>query len=231
GTLFAPDRWSAQPTLVVDHHISNTGFGDIDCIVPTASSTCELLVSVIDALGADISADAATCLLCGILTDTIGLRTPSTSAATLDVAARLVRAGADIGAIARRVFQSRPLASLRLEGRVLDRLTLHGPFVISYLTLSDLAELGAVAEDGRGIVQTLGTAAEPLAVALLRERDDGWFDVSLRAKAGTDLVPAAAALGGGGHALAAGARTPGPLDAALGAVRRVLSEHVQSVRA
>lgn len=226
GTLYAPDAWAAQPTLVIDHHLSNTGFGQVDCIVPAASSTCEILVDVIDALGAPIAPEAATCLLCGIMTDTIGFRTPSTTARTLRAAERLVGAGANIGDIARRVFLSRPLAALHLEGRVLDRLAAHGPFVVSYLTLADMTELGAAPEDGRGIVQAMATAAEPLAVALVRERADGTFDVSLRAKGGVDLTAAARSLGGGGHALAAGARTAGPLDAALDAVRRALSAHV-----
>lgn len=226
GTLHAADTWAAQPTLVIDHHISNTGFGDVDCIVPSASSTCEILLAVADALGVPLNLEAATCLLCGIVTDTIGFRTPSTSAATLASAGRLVAAGADLAEVARRVFLSRPLAGLRLEGRALDRLVMDGPFAISWLSLSDFEGLGAAPEDGRGIVQTLATAVEPLAVALLRERHDGTFDVSLRAKGAVDLVPAARALGGGGHALAAGGRTPGPLPAALDAVRQALAKHV-----
>ncbi|MBK6768411.1 MAG: DHH family phosphoesterase [Ardenticatenales bacterium] len=226
GTLHAADTWAAQPTLVIDHHISNTGFGDVDCIVPSASSTCEILLAVADALGVQLSTEAATCLLCGIVTDTIGFRTPSTSAATLAAASRLVADGADLADVARRVFLSRPLAGLRLEGRALDRVVMDGPFAISWLSLSDFEGLGAAPEDGRGIVQALATAVEPLAVALLRERHDGTFDVSLRAKGTVDLVPAARALGGGGHALAAGGRTPGPLPAALDAVRQALAAHV-----
>lgn len=226
GTLHAADTWAAQPTLVIDHHVSNTGFGDVDCIVPSASSTCEILLAVADALGVPLTVEAATCLLCGIVTDTIGFRTPSTSSATLASAGRLVADGADLAEVARRVFLSRPLAGLRLEGRALDRLVMDGPFAISWLSLSDFEGLGAAPEDGRGIVQTLATAVEPLAVALLRERHDGTFDVSLRAKGAVDLVPAARALGGGGHALAAGGRTPGPLPAALDAVRQSLAKHV-----
>lgn len=228
GTLYDA-AWSAQPTLVIDHHVSNTGFGDIDCIVATRAATCEILVDVVAALGAPLSADAATCLLCGIVTDTLGFRTPSTTPDTLAAAGALMRAGADLTLVMRRAFLSRPLATLRLEGRALERMEAHGPFVLSWLTLADFEALGAAPEDGRGIVQTLATADEPVAVALLRERHDGLFDVSLRATGGVSLVAAAAALGGGGHALAAGGRTAGPLAAALAAVRAALDAHVMAV--
>lgn len=226
GTLHTAASWAAQPTLVIDHHVSNTGFGDVDCILPRASSTCEILLAVVDALGATLTPAAATCLLCGIVTDTIGFRTPATTAATLAAASQLMADGADLAEVSRHVFLSRPLASLRLEGLALERLAMDGVFAVSWLSLADFEALGAAPEDGRGIVQTLATAVEPLAVALVRERHDGTFDVSLRAKGAVNLVPAAQALGGGGHALAAGGRTPGPLPAALEAVRRALAMHV-----
>ncbi len=226
GTLYDAASWAAQPTLVIDHHVSNPGFGDVDCIVPDKAATCEILVDVAAALGASVSAEAATCLLCGLVTDTIGFRTPSTTAGTLAAAGRLMDAGAELAAVMHHAFLSRPLVTLQLEGRALSRMTVDGPFALSWLTLADFDELGAAPEDGRGIVHALAAAAEPTAVALLRERHDHSFDVSLRTSRPVDLVPAAAALGGGGHARAAGGRTAGPLESAVQAVRTALRDHV-----
>lgn len=226
GSLYDPARWRAMDTLVIDHHVSNPGFGRHDWIEPTASSTAEMVAELAALSGTALDVDAATCLLTGIVTDTLGFRTSSTTPRTMDAARDLMEAGADLAEISLAVFGSRPLGALRLIGRALERLTRDGPFALSTLRLTDFRELGVDAAQARGISSFLATAAEPAAVALLREREDGDVDVSMRARPGVDLVPAARALGGGGHAPAAGARLDGPLDAALRRVRDALHEQV-----
>ena len=226
GSLHDEASWAHVPSLVIDHHVSNPGFGNINLVDASAASTAEILVRVIGGLGHPIDEAAATCLLTGIITDTIGFRTPNTTAETLAAAHALVRAGAPLAEINQQVFSTRPLGALRLQGRALDRLVLDAPFAVASLRLSDMRELGVGPTAARGISSFLATAAEPLAVAVLREREDGRVDVSMRARPGADLVPAAEALGGGGHALAAGARVAGPLAEAQARVLDALRAHV-----
>jgi phosphoesterase RecJ-like protein len=226
GRLFTPSAWSQQPTIVVDHHISNPGFGDINVIDPTAASTAELVIELADQLGAAIDEAAATCLLTAIVTDTLGFRTSNTTARSLACAGRMVGLGASLADISQRVFFTRPLASLRLTGRALDHLEIDGPFALAWISQADLAEFGIGLDETQDLTRLLSTAAEPIAIALVRERADGQIDVSLRSKPGVDVVPAAKSLGGGGHPQAAGARIPGPLDNALGVVRRAMAAHV-----
>lgn len=227
GRLIDPERWGAQPTIVLDHHVSNPRFGDINVIDPGAAATAEIVVALADRLEIPISAAAAECLLTGLVTDTLGFRTTSTTERSLDCAGRLIRAGAPLAAICQRAFYSQPLATLSLTGRVMERLERFGPFALTWTTLEDLAATGAAAEDLGEITRWLATAEEPLAIGFLRERAAGGFDLSLRSKPGVDLVPAVLALGGGGHPQAAGAILPGPLEAAREALRRALTGSVR----
>ncbi len=227
GNLYRPETWSSLPTLVIDHHVSNDGFGDTNFIDSSAASTAEMLVALIDIGRLPLDVAAATSLLTGIVTDTIGFRTPNVTVGTMDAARRLMALGAPLAAITQHVFYTRPLGGLKLLGHALDGVIVDGPFALTALTLDDLARAGVGAAEARGISAVLATAAEPRAIAVLRERRDGNVDVSLRAKPGTDLVPAAEAMGGGGHALAAGARIAGPLNDAIEVVQRALHTHVR----
>lgn len=218
GALIEGTKWAAQPTVVLDHHQSNMGFGDVNVVLPSVSSTSEIVLELAYALPAPISVPAATALLTGLLSDTLGFRTTNTSAETLRRAAALVDLGADQGDLLDRVFGSRPLAALRLLGRAIERLEVRGQVAVSALDAADLIAAGAVHEDSRGISSFLISARELQAVALVRQRTTDTCDVSMRSRQGTDLGQVAKRLGGGGHPQAAGATLPGTLDAACATV-------------
>jgi bifunctional oligoribonuclease and PAP phosphatase NrnA len=219
------DETPANPAIVIDHHVTNPGYGEVNLIDAGAASTAELVLELCEAMDAPIDAGTATCLLAGIVSDTLGFRTSNTTAVTLDRARRLMDRGASLPEIAARVFD-RPLATLRLVARAIERLETRGPVALTTLRLVDFAEFGAGPSDVRGITMLLSAAAEPRVLAVLRERDDGRVDVSLRSKAGVDLIPVARALGGGGHPQAAGALVAGPIGAARETVLAALDAPV-----
>ncbi len=227
GTLVDADTWDKRPSIVIDHHVTNSQFGTINLVDPEAASTAELVVQLADQLGAPIDEQAATCLLTGIVTDTIGFRTPNTRPETLDRARRLMAQGAPLSRITQGVFCAKPVSALRLLARAVDRLVIDGRFAVTTLRLCDFAEFGMPSTAVRGITEQLATAREPLVIALVREREDGTVEVSFRAKPGVDVAPAAKALRGGGHAQAAGARWPADLDSGTEAVWRALRDHVR----
>lgn len=223
GDLVDEADWRARPTLVLDHHISNQGFGTINVVDPDSASTAEIILRLADAMGITPDARAATCLLTGIVTDTIGFRTSSTTPATLASAQRLMASGADLERITQAVFYQRPLAALRLTGRALDRLEVRGRLAVTALASEDFRQLGATLAEARGISSFLAGARELDAVVVLHERDNGSIDVSMRSRPGFDLVPIAALLGGGGHPQASGARLNLPLSEAVTAVWTALA--------
>ena len=224
GRIHAAARWSAGPSLVIDHHLSNLGFGQVNLIDPGAAATAELILRLAVALGFSLTQPAATCLLTGLVTDTIGFRTANTTAASLGCAATLMAAGASITEVSQAVFYRQPIGSLRLTGLALERLRQEGPFAMTWLSDAEIKAHGASDGDTRELTRLLASAAEPSAIAVLRERDDGSVDVSLRSKPGIDLGPAARALGGGGHPQASGARIEGPLRAARSRVLLALEQ-------
>lgn len=206
GQLYAADAWAAFPTAVIDHHRSNPGFGRWNWVAPEAAATCQMLTGLALREGWPIDRDTARCLMTGILTDTISFRTTNTTAGTLEAAAALLARGADLSDLSGLIFGRLPLPGLKLIGRAIERLTVHGPFALTWLNEADLAELGARPGDGKEVTRVLSMAEEPRVVAILRDKGGGKVDLSLRAKPGVDLLAAAAALGGGGHPQAAGAR-------------------------
>ncbi len=227
GTLIDLQTWPGRQTIVIDHHVTNRRFGTVNLVDPEAASTAELVLQLADELGVVIDEQAATCLLTGIVTDTIGFRTANTRPETLDRARRLMARGASLPHITQAIFCTKPVSALRLLARAVDRLVVDGRFAVTTLRLSDFAEFGMPPTAVRGITEQLATAGEPLVVALVREREDGTVEVSLRSKPGVNVVPVAKALHGGGHAQAAGARWPADLESGTQAVWRALREHIR----
>lgn len=223
GRLHDAAVWSALPTAVIDHHRSNPGFGRWNWVVPDAAATCQMLTELAMAESWPVDPLTANCLLCGILTDSIGFRTSNTSAATLQAAAALLGLGADLPGLSQRIFGRLPLGGLRLIGRAIDRLRVEDGIALTWLDEADLSALGARPGDGKEVTRLLSQLDEARILAILRDKGQGVVDLSLRAKPGIDLLPVAAALGGGGHPQAAGARLKGSLAEAEERVRAALA--------
>ena len=95
---------SAVKTINIDHHVSNPGAGDVNCIDPEASSTCEVLYRTMDP--ALIDERIARCLYIGIVTDTGVFRYASTSAETMELGGKLMDYCKDFPDIIKEVFST-----------------------------------------------------------------------------------------------------------------------------
>jgi phosphoesterase RecJ-like protein len=204
----------AKTVVNVDHHRGNGDFGTLNLVVPTASSTAELLTSLLADLGVDLDLDIATCLYTGIVTDTGRFQYTNSSPETLRLAADLLAFGVPAARIAREVFDSSPFGYLKLVGRVLDRAQLleETGFVYSWIEQEDLIETGVSMEDTEKVIDLIrGTRAADVA-ALFKEQPEGGFRVSLRSKGPRTVDGIARSQGGGGHQLAAGFSTDNVQD-------------------
>lgn len=193
-------------TLInVDHHPGNDDFGTINVVVPTASSTAELVTGLLQDAGVELDRDIATCLYTGIVTDTGRFSYSNSTPETLRLAADLLAYGVSAPEIALEVFESAPFGYLKLVGHVLERAELveDARFVHSWLTQEDLKETGVAPDETDRLVDAIrGTRAVDVA-ALFKQQPDGKWRVSLRSK-GPGIADFARAHGGGGHELAAG---------------------------
>jgi bifunctional oligoribonuclease and PAP phosphatase NrnA len=223
GALEGAPTW-----IVVDHHASNVGFGSVRVIDPDAAATAVLAAELIDRLGVRLDRDSATCLYVGLVTDTGSFKFDATTSEVLRLASRLVEAGAQPADVARRVFDTRPFAAIRLLGEVLDRAELDAAaargrgLVSAYATLAELRRHGQSAQVLESFMDVIRTAAEADVACLLKPVADGEWSVSLRSRGATDVSVIAVALGGGGHRLAAGFTSRGDVRDILAAVRAEL---------
>lgn len=214
----------AGTLIVVDHHVSNNGFGHVNVIEPDAAATAEVVYALLDELGWKLDATIASCLLTGLVTDTGRFQYSNTGVGTLEVAARLVEAGAQPEMIGRHVYEESPFGYLGVAARVLGRAQLDIPRRLVHSTLfrADLAELGVGMDDIDGLIDDLRIARESDVALLVKETDDGVAKGSLRSRGRVDVGMIASELGGGGHHNAAGFTFQGtPEDAVAAVVARL----------
>ena len=191
--------------LNIDHHQGNECFGAVN-IVEEVSSTCELLYHLASGLGYEVDAVAAAQLYAGILFDTGGFRFSLTSATTFEVAADLVRRGAQLDAIAQDVFGNKSFGSVKQRGQAIESLVLRLGGRVAVLHL-DREAMSAGEPDE---VVNYGLMIRGVEVAvLLKERAPGCYRVSLRSRDKVDVSQVAGTFGGGGHARAAGLELTG----------------------
>lgn len=222
GSL-APSSEQAGTLIVVDHHVTNTGFGDVNLIDGAAAASAVLAYELIERLGWPLDTDAAQALLMGLVTDTGRFQYSNTSAQTFRVAAALVEAGAHPEIIGRMVYEHAPFGFLSVAGAVQSRAVLESELslVWSELRTSDLSAAGIEAVEADGLIDYIRIAREADVALLLTETEDGTKG-SLRSRATVDVGKMAAALGGGGHARAAGFTLEASPDETIERVREYL---------
>jgi phosphoesterase RecJ-like protein len=207
----------------LDHHRSNTRFGNLNYVEPDTCASGMIVYHLNERLGLGLSKAKATNIYVGIITDTGNFRYSNTTPEVLRVGSRLIETGIDSARIASLLFATKPIAALKLLGEALEALTaeLDGRVGLIVLDREVFARTGAGQSDVEGIVNYAKQIAGTDAGVLMREVENGEVKVSFRAEGNVDVDRVARCFGGGGHRNAAGARLPGPLDAA---VSRVLAE-------
>jgi phosphoesterase RecJ-like protein len=213
--------------VVLDHHVTNEGFGDIALVDGQAAATGVVVAELLDVLGWPITAEIATCLLTALVTDTGRVQYANTNPAALQLAARLVEAGARPDLISQKVYDEAPFGYLKVAGVALTRAELDpGARMVSTIVMEvDLTEAGVSWGDIDNLINTLRLAEEADVAVLAKVHADGLVKLSLRSRGDTDVGALAASLGGGGHRLAAGITFDGDAEQAIDRVKSLLEEH------
>lgn len=201
----------------IDHHASNTMFGDINYVDAAASSTAELIYRIFRHAGWPISTVTATLLYAGIHADTVGFSLSSATPAALAAAADLARLGADVALIGDRLLRFRTAAEFQLRRVVYDNTKLSDSGRIAYSTagFEEIARTGCIAADIDDQVEIPRSLAGTRLAILFTEGNRGKVRINLRGKAGVSVLELARQIGGGGHQEAAGAIMDGPLEDAV----------------
>jgi phosphoesterase RecJ-like protein len=207
----------------IDHHESNTRYGDVNWVSPREPSTGELIFKLLKAARWPITRSIADQLFTAVSTDTGSFQYSTTRPGTFHVGAELVTRGANLAKICDEVYQSYPLSRARLLRHVYStfRLTADNRVAWFWLKKKDFARTGAESDDTEGLIDHI-RAIEPVVVAcVFEEVGPGLTRLSLRSKSShVNVSEICQKFGGGGHPAAAGARIPGT---ALAVQRKVLA--------
>lgn len=213
------------PTVNIDHHISNLKFAEINLVDHQAAATAEMLATYLPQWGLTVDKPVAEALLTGLITDTIGFRTPNVSPKTMRTAANLIEAGADISDLYQKAIIDRSYASVRYWRQGLQSLEMEDGLVWVSLTLEDRQKANYPGNGDADLINLLSSIEEADIAVTFIEQQGEETKVSWRAKPGLDVSDVAAQFGGGGHKLAAGATIQG----SLGDVRQRVLEKTRAL--
>lgn len=221
GSLYAQRRAYLDSALIlnIDHHLGAAGCGQVNIIDPISSATAELLVLFQQQANLPMNRNAALCLLTGIITDTSSFQFTNTTPRTLEVSAYLMRHGVIPETIVQPVYRTRPLAQERFRAQVIAnaQTTRGGRIIWSSADASTLATAGATPDMDDNSSGMLRDIEGVQIAAFLKSYDDPAVTrLSLRSAAPYNAADICRAIAnGGGHARAAGATIPLPLQQAI----------------
>ncbi|MCF7846932.1 MAG: bifunctional oligoribonuclease/PAP phosphatase NrnA [Candidatus Gracilibacteria bacterium] len=206
-----PDLFDPKRTIInLDHHPTNDSFGDINFVLPKASSTAEIVTSLLEALELPLTPEISSALLLGLYTDTGSFQHQNTTPSAYAAAAKLVRAGGNISKIAKHVFFSNEFKKFKLWGKVLNNLhvTEDGAAIVGVYK-KDYESVGATRADLNGVVDLINSMPESRYTVMLSEDEKGNVKASLRTRnEDVDVRALAEKFGGGGHVKASGFTIP-----------------------
>jgi phosphoesterase RecJ-like protein len=206
---------SQIPVVInIDHHITNTRFGDIQLVDPAACSTTEIVYRLIKALKVPMDKAIATSIYTGILTDTGSFRFSNTNQAAFAISEEMAELGVEPYYVSQHVFGKYSLGRIKLLNLALDSIEIsdNGKLSIMTVTQAMLSETGTHPEDVDGMINYARRIEDVRVAALIQEQKNGRsgsdrrsrFHVSLRSDGTVDVAAIAGSFGGGGHASAAG---------------------------
>lgn len=217
-------KYYLKSLVNIDHHKSNTLFGDINIVDSNASSVGEILYFIIKDM-LPIDEDIASCLYTSIITDTGSIRHSNTTPKCLRVLADLVEKGASPNFISQKVFEKRSINALKLLRNCLDTLKITDDKIASlYITRDMMEKCGANEEDTDGIINyARGIEGVEIGV-LFREIDERQVKVGFRSNDYVDVCKIAEKFGGGGHIRASGCTLENDLEGSIKLILETLRE-------
>lgn len=195
---------TAKKRVCIDHHISNRGLGDINEIRPDASSTCEVLYTLLEE--EKVSKAVAEAIYTGMVHDTGVFQYSCTSPETMRIAAKLMEKGIPFTKIVEESFYEKTYVQNQILGRCLMEsiLLMDGKCVIGVVKKKMMDFYHVEPKDLDGIVQQLRIIKGVEVAIFIYEVKPQEFKVSLRSKGKVNVNEVASYFGGGGHVLAAG---------------------------
>ena len=206
----------------IDHHKTNSKYGDISFVDGNASSTGEVLYEIFENLDAQIDNDIAIALYVSILTDTGCFKYKNTTEKSMVICSKLLSKGVDPSDISQRIYGNKPKAMVMLTAWAVSNTKFLNDGKVAYttVTLKDLEKFNAESDHTEGIVEVLREINSVEVALFFKELKSGYTKVSMRSKT-FDLTQICKKYDGGGHTNAAGCTIMKPVNIA---VEKMLNE-------
>lgn len=209
------------PVIInIDHHYTNTGFGQLHQISPSACSTAEIVYQIIKALGVPFNTAMGTSIYTGILTDTGSFRFSNTNRSAFLICDEMVGLGVKPDLIAQHVYGTYSLGRIRLLNYALDSIEIspNGKLAMMVVTQDMMKRTDTDSCDTDGLINYARSIESVKLAVMVQEPppdQNGYqpvgFNVSLRSNGSVDAAAIASLFGGGGHFTAAGFHINAPL--------------------
>ena len=216
---------NAKVKVCIDHHSTNTMFGDYNYVNPAAPACAQILLVILEYFGIEMTKEIGTCILAGIITDTGGFKYQGVTAETFEFVAWLLNKGVNVSKIYRQVMEVKTKPNFELHRMANNRVEFleDGKIAYTYITAEDEQAVSAKSGDHEGIVD-IGRCVEGVEVSIFIRQTEKGCKISLRSNDYVNVADACSILGGGGHARAAGATIQGTIEQAK---EKVLSEVIR----
>lgn len=212
---FADYFENARVKVCIDHHSTNTMFGDYNYVNPAAPACSQILLVILEYFGIEISKEIGTCILAGIITDTGGFKYQGVTAETFEFVAWLLNKGVNVSKLYRQVLEVKTKANFELHRLASNRIEFleNGKVAYTYITAEDEKSVNAESGDHEGIVE-IGRSVEGVEVSVFVRETEKGCKISLRSNEYVNVADACIVFGGGGHARAAGCTIKGSVEQA-----------------
>jgi len=201
------------PVLVLDHHQTSDGLGDVELVDSDAAATGLIVLDLLKYAGWPVTEKIAESLFVALATDTGWFQFSNSNSRVYRACAELIDAGIKPTQIYEHLYLNFSYPRFRLMAGMLDKLELHldGRYAAMQITKQDLERTGAAYSDTENLINECHRIDSVKASALFIELRDGRIRCSLRSRGPLDVSKIATKFGGGGHTMAAGTFLPGPL--------------------
>jgi phosphoesterase RecJ-like protein len=205
-----------KAVLVIDHHVTADGLGDVELVDSGAAATGLILLGFFKYADWRMTERIAEALFVAIGSDTGWFQFGNTDSRVLHACGELIDAGAKPAGIYDKLYQSFSYPRFKLMVAILNTLELHfdGRYATQYLLQRDFQQTGAAYQDTENLINECHRIGTVEVSALFVELADGRIRCSLRSRYDIDVSRIAAKFGGGGHKTAAGTYLPGPMETA-----------------
>ncbi|WP_027185745.1 DHH family phosphoesterase [Desulfovibrio inopinatus] len=204
-----------KQSINIDHHLGNPEYGTLNWVDTTASSTGEMISRLADALGLALRGSLAEAIYTAMVTDTGGFRFSNTRPETMELAARMIRAGLNPGLVNAKIDNQWTMARIKLWSEVMSNVAMYsdGRIGVIRLPVDIFDRTGATRADCDGLINNV-MRIRGVRVAMSLREDTDYIKFSLRSVGDVNVRDVAASFGGGGHKNAAGGQIVSDLETA-----------------